>query len=224
MNNNRSGAIGLVGLIGCIALFFVLRRFVPFLSTLLLIIGGVVLALIVLLVVLVIVFSRKGEKTGREGNQIQKTASSDRAQLIELRRLTVRIRHAEIHEAGNRICNSVDSILRTLKENPKDNSSVRRFRNYYLPTVIKILSKYLTIEESGIPAEETALSTLSCLKEVQVALQKFHESLYDGEKMDLSVEMKVLKTMCKRDGLLPDEAFSDSDEEEETASTSTFGD
>ena len=215
MSDNRFGGTGILALVGCVALFFLTRRFFPGLANLLLIVGGILLALIVLLVVLVIYFSRKGNEKIADGSDISVHAEG-RAHLMELRRLTVRIKDKEIQSICNDICKSLERILRTVKEKKSTGSSVRKFQNYYLPTIRKIVQKYAEIEESGIPAESTKASTVECLKTAHIALQELYEGIFDGDKLDLSVEMDVLTVMCKRDGLLTDEDFAE-DKAEGTA-------
>jgi len=206
MSNNRFGGTGILALVGCVALFFLARRFFPGLANLLLIVGGILLALIVLLVVLVIYFSRKGNEKIADGSDISVHAEG-RAHLMELRRLTVRIKDKEIQSICNDICKSLERILRTVKEKKSTGSSVRKFQNYYLPTIRKIVQKYAEIEESSIPAESTKASTLECLTTAYSALQELYEGIFDGDMLDLSVEMEALTLACKRDGLLDDENF-----------------
>lgn len=215
MSNNRFGGTGILALVGCVAVFFLARRFFPGLATLILIIGGILLALIVLFVVLVIVFCRKGN--GKTADDSDSSAHAEgRAHLLELRRLSMRIKDKEIQRICNDICKSLERILRAIKEKKSTGSSVRKLQNYYLPTIRKIVQKYAEIEESGIPAESTKASTLECLKTAHTALQELYESIFDGDKLDLSVEMEVLTVMCKRDGLLTDEDFAE-DKEKGTA-------
>ena len=97
MSDNRFGGTGILALVGCVALFFLARRFFPGLANLLLIVGGILLALIVLLVVLVIYFSSKGNVKIADGSDISVHAEG-RAHLMELRRLTVRIKDKYLHE------------------------------------------------------------------------------------------------------------------------------
>ena len=62
MNDNRFGFIGTLGLMGCIALFLLVRRFFPSLATILLWIVGIVVVGMVILIALVIYFSVTGAK------------------------------------------------------------------------------------------------------------------------------------------------------------------
>lgn len=213
MNNHSFEGAGILTLIGCAALYFIARRYFPGLSALLLVIGAVLLILLIAFIVLMFFLGRSDG--GKKASDGQRSLLDDgRARLLELRRMNLRIRDKSINEAVGEVCRTIEQILTTLKQKPEKIPAVRRFFNYYLPTLTKIVQKYLGIEESGIPAEQTKASVLSGLSEIRTAMQKLYESLYDDDKLDLSVEMDVLKMICKQDGLLSDEDFPDTDANE----------
>jgi hypothetical protein len=117
----------------------------------------------------------------------------------------MKIKHPEIRKVSESICSIIDKILRTLKEQPGDVPRVGRFFYYYLPTLQSILTKYTRLESTDIPAEDTAEKTLSCLKDMESAMEKQYLNLFEDDKLDLSVEMAVMTQICKRDGLLADD-------------------
>ena len=84
---------------------------------------------------------------------------------------------------------------------------MRPFFNYYLPTLEKILIKYKEIESSGVPTEEITQSTITCLEDIKMAMEKQYNNLFENDILDLTVEMEVLTQICKRDGLLTDADF-----------------
>ena len=106
------------------------------------------------------------------------------------------------------ICVSIEKILSYLKKRPQQVDDLKQFFHYYLPTSEKILLKYKEIESSGIPKDEITESTITCLEDIKLAMEKQYSSLYDDDILDLTVEMEVLKQICKRDGLLTDEDFN----------------
>jgi len=207
---DKSGALGVLGLIGIVILYFVLRRFFPSLSTLLLVIGGVILLVIVLIVAVVIYFAFRKPK-GKDGApgaaDLSAVLSKGRSNLMELRRMGMRVKNQQIRKLNEEICGTADKILRTLKEQPEDIPRVRQFFNYYLPTLGNILLKYVRLEESGVPAANMTESTISCLGDIKTAMGKQYTNLFDNDMLDLSVEMEALTLACKRDGLLEDENF-----------------
>lgn len=214
MKNNKSsgksGVSGILCLIGVVALFLALRRFFPSLSTILLVIAGIALLLVVLLVVLVIVFSKQKPKEkdgGKAPSDVNAVISKGRSNLMELRRLQMRIKDSQVRELSEEICRIIDRILRTLKEQPENIPAVRQFFNYYLPTVGSILMKYVRVEESGVPVSEMRETAVVCLEDIRTAMEKQYANLFEDDLLDLSVEMEALTLTCKRDGLLSEEDF-----------------
>ena len=208
MDNKNSGKSGLISLIVFALIIFVSVKLLPALAKVLLIVLGIVVVLIVVLIVLIIVFSVKKPK--EKGNKSDNASMLDngRAVLLELRKLTMRVKNYQVRSKSNEICTVTGKILSTVKNQPENISDVRQFLNYYLPTIEKILRKYIMLEESGIPADEVINNTASCLSEIKVALDRQYENLFEDDKLDLSVEMETLKIACKRDGLLVDEDFN----------------
>ena len=207
MDNQSSGLLGFLGLVGCIAALVFLRRFAPFLSGILMTIVIIVAVLILLLVILVIFFAF--QKTDNKGNLTDEQAaifSKGRANLMELRRITMRIRSNEIRSLSNQICATAEKILKTLKEKPDSIPAQRQFFNYYLPTLGSILTKYLRVEKSDVPSQNMEENVVSYLKDIKNAMDKQYENLFENDILDLSVEMEAMTIACKRDGLLSDDS------------------
>lgn len=208
MGDDSYGVWGVLGLVGCVAAFFFLRRFFPALSTVLLIIGGIILLLIVLLVVVVMYFAFRKPKGGEgkaTGQEVTKVLSKGRANLMEIRRLAMRIKNQQIKGTAEEICKEAEKILRTLREQPENIPQVRQFLNYYLPTLGNILAKYGRMEEGNTLTTELSQSTLSCLGDIRSAMEKQYANLFEDDMLDLTVEMEALTIACKRDGLLTNE-------------------
>jgi len=210
MNDKYSGAVGVLGAAGALILFFLLRRFFPSIATVLLVIGGIILAGILAVTAAVIwsAFHQPKDKVRLEsGEDVSDLLAKGRANLMDLRQMGMRVRNKEIRQLNGEICGEVDRILRTLKERPEKIPGVRQFFNYYLPTLGSILTKYLRLEVSGVPAEHITESTISCLGDIRTAMRRQYTSLFDNDILDLSVEMEALMQVCRRDGLLDDKAF-----------------
>lgn len=206
MNHSPSG-LGAAGLILLLILYFVTRHFAPSLSKLLLLVGGIAVLCVAALVALVLAFAFK-KKTPEE-QQAAEAASNTaallqkgRSSLLDLRKLTIRVQNARIRAASEEVCTVVDRILCALKEQPEDIPRGRQLFNYYLPTFGGILRTFLRLEQSGVDCTDTGEKVLVCLKDIRDAMEKLHASLYDDDKLDLSVEMEVLQQLCRQDGLL----------------------
>jgi len=208
MNEKSSGALGLLGAAGAIALYFILRPYVPSLGVILLIAAG----LLVLLLAVVIFFAfYKPKKTPREeqAEQQAKRLQQARAQLVTIRQRAARIRQPRIHALGRELHGKINGIMDTLKEHPEDIPRAGQLFHYYLPTVEKILKKYEEVERSGVPAEGIAETTAACLEDAKAAMEKLHASLFEDDILDLTVEMETLKQICQRDGLLTEKDFAE---------------
>lgn len=205
MKDNSSGITGILGIAVCVALFLAARKFFPSLATLMLWLAGIAGVVIVVLIGLVIYFSVTGNKEKNNPDSPAAVLSKARADLMELRRMQVKIKSREIMSLCCEITDTGDKILSVLKQKPQAVSDARQFLNYYLPTLGKILRSYVHLEESGSLTEELKNSTVTHLGEIRKAMEKQYNSLFDNDKLDLSVDMEALTLACKRDGLLEDE-------------------
>lgn len=210
LNNFPSALLGLAAVIGAVVLLFVPHGLFPTFTTVLRIIFGVGAILVVLLVALVMFFAFwKPKETGGEAGdgEAAKLLAKGRAGLLELRQHIMHIKNRRIRRLGEEIIVIMDKIIRTLREQPADIFRTRHLFDYYLPTLGEILRKYRLLEDSGVPASGAAENVLSCLEVIQTAMEKQYANLFEDDILDLTVEIDVLKQMCRRDGLLTDDAF-----------------
>ena len=215
MGENRfSGILGVLGIIGCIVAYLILKNIFPALALALLVgcILCVVLIIVVIAAVIVMAFKKPAEKEGdqtrREITSLQKEG---RAKLIELRRIGMQIRHQTIRKENDEICEAANKILGELKDHQESLSEVRRFLNYYLPTLGKILKNYDKLENKGVVEEEITQNTIKCLSDIKSAMEKQYQNLFEKYVLDMTIEMEALTLACKRDGLILE---ADEDEEE----------
>ena len=205
MGDNSESLWGLLGLIGCIVVFGLVRRFFPVLSVIVLIIGGIVFLLLLLLVAFVIFLCFRKPKNEKVKEQdITAVLSKGRSNLMEIRRLAMRIRDQRVKGMTEEICKEADKVLKALREQPENISQVRQFFNYYLPTLKSILGKYGRMEESNTLTKELEENTWDCLENISLVTKKQYQSLFEDDILDLTVEMEVLTMLCKQDGLLDD--------------------
>lgn len=217
MKGHSSGPLGLLGLAGAVALFFLIRHFFPSLAGTLLSIAGLALLGIILLVVLAVFFAFRKPKP-KQGQEKAEYAAAmlaqGRSNLLELRQLTMRVRDRQIHGASEEICRVVEQILSALKEQPESVPQVRRLFNYYLPTFSGILQKYIRLEQNGVPAADTTQKVTSGLDSIQTAMEKLHANLFEADNLDLTVEMETLEQICKQDGLLEEGSVQTQDDDQ----------
>lgn len=101
-----------------------------------------------------------------------------------------------------------EQILRTLAESPEKASQVRKFMNYYLPTTLKMLANYRTMQNRGVSVREMTearSTTIRGMNMILTACQKQIDNLHRENMLDISTDIDVLEQMLKRDGYLEDE-------------------
>ncbi|MBE6969115.1 MAG: hypothetical protein E7442_03200 [Ruminococcaceae bacterium] len=167
----------------------------------LLLIGG---ALLLALVAVVLYFAFKKPKDAAVPAS-QPAVQQGNRDLTELKRMTAKVKDAEIRALGDAVAKRADLIMQELKKQPEEAKKLSQFFNYYLPTLGKILGKYAELEQSGVVAENVRENTEKCLRDLCAALEKQHTELFKNDILDLSVEMAALTMTCQRDGLISGE-------------------
>lgn len=209
-DSSATGILAVVGVIGCGALYFAAKTFFPGLASFILAVLGAAVALVALLVagVAFLAFRKPKKQPGEIANEeMNAVLSKGRSSIMEVRRLAMRVKDPRVRALSDDICGSADKIIRTLKEHPENVNQIRQFLNYYLPTLASILSKYVLLEQSGVPDADMSVKTVSFLEDISTAMDKQYASLFDDDKLDLAVEMEALTVACKRDGLIVGEEF-----------------
>ena len=106
------------------------------------------------------------------------------------------------------ICEKCEQIFRAVSEAPSKAPQVRKFMNYYLPTTLKILSNYRTMQDRGVSFQEMTDArdtTIRGLNMILTACQKQIDALHKENLMDISTDIDVLEQMLKRDGYTENE-------------------
>ena len=203
----HTGLFGLLGIIGCVSLYFISRSFFPTLSTMLLWLFGIAVALIVLLVavVLYLAFHKPKKTPEQERKDAQETVLKQaKSSLIDLKTGAMRIRDPKIRDSAERICSTLDQILRELNDHPDGLPKARTFLNHSLPMLSGILRKYAHLERSGILTEDVTEKAISCLRNLEAAAQTQYTNLFQNDIVDITTDMEVLTQLCRQNGLLED--------------------
>jgi len=205
MNTKGSGIIGFIAIAACIAAALVLRHLFPAVGKLIFWLLGIAALGIAVLVVLVIALAFRGSRSGKDeaaGERPEEILGRGRRNVMEIRSQAMRIKNPDIRKLCEEICASADKILQELRRRPEQLHEVRKFFNYYLPTLGSVMGRYKRIEQSGTPAEDMTKSAVSCLRDIRSAMERQYSNLFTNDIFDLTVEMEVMTMMCRRDGLI----------------------
>ena len=219
MGKNALFGAGAIALI--LAALGILSRFAPGMFKGILIAGVVIVVIIAALIIGLIAFalsrSKSDAKTVRDNKNAGKaTVNSEQSEilakgrenLMELRKLIVRIKDREIHKKANEVCAVIDKILQTLREKPDKIPNTRQFFNYYLPTLKEVLNKYKRIEDSGVEHTDMTRKVSNYLTDCKNAMDKQYEGLFANDILDMTVDMEAMKQAVKRDGLASEEGVA----------------
>ena len=80
--------------------------------------------------------------------------------------------------------------------------------NYYLPTTLKMLATYRTMEQRGVSygeMKEARETTVRGMNLILTACQKQIDNLHRENMLDISTDIDVLEQMLKRDGFTDSE-------------------
>lgn len=128
--------------------------------------------------------------------------------ISRLRTSQAAIENKKIHELLDRMIQTADAIFDHVQANPHKLSTIRRFLNYYIPTVSNLLKSYDELEEQKLAAAKlqgTMQSIETVLGQVTIAFDHQLEALYDKDVIDINADIKVLEHMLEREGLVKSE-------------------
>ena len=99
----------------------------------------------------------------------------------------------------------LDAIRHAVNTDPGRVESLNKFVDYYTPTTIKLIERYLQFESSSVITEairKTMDDILRSLDKVIDGYEKLLDTLYKDDLLDLNAEMNVMETVMKQDGLI----------------------
>lgn len=106
----------------------------------------------------------------------------------------------EFRERLNRIVASAQKILTAIEENPRELRRARRFINVYLDGARQVTERYArTHERTGSPVLEQNFRRL--LIDMENVCEEQYQKLSDNSVSDLDVQIEVLTTRLKREGV-----------------------
>ena len=117
----------------------------------------------------------------------------------------------------NEINDTVNKIIKTIEKNPDREKKVKNFFDYYLPVTVKLVDRFDEIENQNISSSDSKKfykSTSKTIEEINGVFKKFLNNLYESDMLDTNVEIKVLNSMLKSDGLDKDALKVEEDEDE----------
>ena len=127
--------------------------------------------------------------------------------IHELRELNETILDIPISDKIDRIEGLTAKIFRIVEENPEKLPQIRRFMNYYLPTTLKLLRSYATLEKQGIMGENITAAKENIgriLDTLATGYEQQLDQLFKADAIDIAADINVLENLMQQDGLTGD--------------------
>lgn len=120
--------------------------------------------------------------------------------LLGIEQAGQKIRNAEVADRLSRISALAKDILADLTEDPSQVRRSRKFLNVYLDGVEKVVSGYARTH-AQVQSEQLEVNFRNVLGAIEHTFQEQRQRLLDDDVFDLDVQMEVLATQLKREGL-----------------------
>ena len=146
----------------------------------------------------------------------QATTDDDRATAMDDYEKTLKEQRDRAHDDVlkdkiSALLKLLDAIRHAVNTDPGRVESLNKFVDYYTPTTIKLIERFLQFESSSVITEairKTMDDILRSLDKVIDGYEKLLDTLYKDDLLDLNAEMDVMETVMKQDGLI-DESEGD---------------
>lgn len=140
------------------------------------------------------------EKPGEE--TAQGVLAAGRRFLKEVAKLRPEVDDEQAGEQVDRMMKVVEDILDWVEQNPASVGKVRRLSRYYLPTTLKLLRTYTSVDDNpGEKAQEICQNITGILYTFNTALLNMQDSLLADTALDVSAEISALEAMLAQEGL-----------------------
>jgi 5-bromo-4-chloroindolyl phosphate hydrolysis protein len=147
---------------------------------------------------------RKKELAGADGYSGQEILqvleeSSKKIRSIEM--ANDKINNSELNQRIDRICDTADNILKEIESDPRDLRRARKFLNTYLDGAKQVTEGYARTHQKT-QTGELEQNFRNVLETIETVFQEQQQKLLEDDVFDLDVQIEVLSTQLKREGIV----------------------
>ena len=127
--------------------------------------------------------------------------------LRTIRELSAKIDNPQVRGKVDKVGGTCQRIFDYVRQNPKSADGLRKFMNYYLPTLEKLVKTYELMEEQGVEGENITASKeriSNMLDTMDTAFEKQLDALFGDTALDIDTDITVLEGMMAQEGLTDD--------------------
>lgn len=143
--------------------------------------------------------------------ELQSVIYQGKRAIADIRRLNDEIPDERISAQIDLIERLTAQIFDCVRKNPKKLSQIRQFLNYYLPTTIKLMEQYVTLQNQNVKTEnitEGMQKIEDLLDKVIVAFQRQLDALFESDVVDITADIRVMEQMMASEGLTNKKDFA----------------
>lgn len=143
--------------------------------------------------------------------ELQSVIYQGKRAIADIRRLNDEIPDERISAQIDLIERLTAQIFDCVRKNPKKLSQIRQFLNYYLPTTIKLMEQYVTLQNQSLKTEnitEGMQKIEELLDKVIIAFQRQLDALFEADVVDITADIRVMEQMMASEGLTNKKDFA----------------
>lgn len=143
--------------------------------------------------------------------ELQSVIYQGKRAIADIRRLNDEIPDERISAQIDLIERLTAQIFGCVRKNPKKLSQIRQFLNYYLPTTIKLMEQYVTLQNQSLKTEnitEGMQKIEDLLDKVIIAFQRQLDALFEADVVDITADIRVMEQMMASEGLTNKKDFA----------------
>ena len=143
--------------------------------------------------------------------ELQSVIYQGKRAIADIRRLNDEIPDERISAQIDLIERLTAQIFDCVRKNPKKLSQIRQFLNYYLPTTIKLMEQYVTLQNQRLKTEnitEGMQKIEDLLDKVIIAFQRQLDALFEADVVDITADIRVMEQMMASEGLTNKKDFA----------------
>lgn len=143
--------------------------------------------------------------------ELQSVIYQGKRAIADIRRLNDEIPDERISAQIDLIERLTAQIFDCVRKKPKKLSQIRQFLSYYLPTTIKLMEQYVTLQNQSLKTEnitEGMQKIEDLLDKVIIAFQRQLDALFEADVVDITADIRVMEQMMASEGLTNKKDFA----------------
>ena len=115
------------------------------------------------------------------------------------------IKNVEFKDEVGKLLSILHAIKKAIQQDPGRIEDLNKFVDYYTPTTIKLIDRYIEFEQSPVPIDSMNKSRHDIEKSIKTVVSAYENllnDLYKEDLLELSAEMDVMNTVLTQDGLI----------------------